>query len=153
MSTLLVLAGPDYPDSVSRPLAISLAGQSPVVRDLFCGVQTVTEGNFPQIGNPYLEEVLDADRIVIASPVHNFNISAALKAWIDQIVVAGASFTYTARGPAPLLSHGKEVIVVSASGGTPVGSKTDFFSDYLTFIFKFIGIDDVTFINAGSRSG
>ncbi len=46
-----------------------------------------------------LEEFLAADVIVIGAPMYNFTVSSQLKAWIDRILVAGKTFSYTAEGP------------------------------------------------------
>lgn len=39
-----------------------------------------------------IAEVMDADVLVIAVPVYNFNIPAGLKNWIDQVARAGVTF-------------------------------------------------------------
>jgi FMN-dependent NADH-azoreductase len=85
--------------------------------------------------------------LVIGSPVYNFSVPAALKAWIDQICRVGVTFKYTPDGPVGLLS-GKRAIIVIASGGTSIGSDIDYASGYLKHIMDFIGIHDVTIIAA-----
>ncbi len=93
-----------------------------------------------------VEEVLQAETIVIGSPIYNFSIAASLKAWIDMICRAGLTFNYTESGPVGLLEN-KKVIVAIASGGTILGSDMDFASNYLTFVMGFIGITDVTLVD------
>lgn len=97
-----------------------------------------------------IEELEDAEMIVIGLSVYNFTIPAALKAWIDQVCRARRTFRYTEDGPKGLLS-GKRAVVVYASGGTALGSDIDFASDYMRHILNFIGIDDVTFVDAGGH--
>lgn len=97
--------------------------------------------------NALVQELADADILVIAAPVYNFSIPASLKAWIDLVARAGLTFRYTANGPVGLLS-GKQAYVVLASGGTQIGSNIDFASGYLRHVLGFIGIDAVTFIAA-----
>src|SRR5579871_1688117 len=46
-------------------------------------------------GGAYLQELFDADIIVIGAPMYNFSIPSQLKAWIDRVVVAGKTFRYT----------------------------------------------------------
>jgi len=70
-----------------------------------------------------------------------------MKAWIDQIVRVGRTFKYTETGPVGLL-EGKRAIVVVASGGTALGSEIDFMSTYLRFVLGFVGITDVTIVDA-----
>ena len=94
-----------------------------------------------------VQEVKQADIIVIAAPIYNFSIPASLKAWIDLIARAGLSFRYTPEGPVGLLT-GKKAYVVIASGGTQIGSEIDFASGYLRHVLGFIGIDDVSLISA-----
>jgi len=94
-----------------------------------------------------VEEAKAADTLVIALPVYNFGIPAALKAWIDLVARAGLTFKYTESGPVGLLEN-KRAIILLASGGTPMGSEIDYATPYLRHALKFIGITDVTFIAA-----
>jgi FMN-dependent NADH-azoreductase len=97
--------------------------------------------------NALVQELVDADILVIAAPVYNFSIPASLKAWIDLVARAGLTFRYSENGPVGLLK-GKKAYLVLASGGTPIGSDIDFASGYLRHVLGFIGIDAVTFIAA-----
>jgi FMN-dependent NADH-azoreductase len=92
-----------------------------------------------------LAELLAADAIVIGTPVYNFNIPASLKAWIDQIGRVGVAFRYTETGPVGMLAS-KPVYIAVASGGTKLGSQIDFVSNYLKFVFGFVGLSDVQLI-------
>ncbi len=94
-------------------------------------------------------ELKASDYIVIASPIYNFSIPAALKAWIDLIARAGLTFRYTENGPVGLLEN-KKAIVVMASGGVSIGSEMDMASSYLKLVLGFIGIHDVTIIDAST---
>ncbi|MFN7029158.1 MAG: FMN-dependent NADH-azoreductase [Sphingopyxis sp.] len=97
-----------------------------------------------------IAELEAADTIVIGVPVYNFAIPAALKAWIDQIARARRTFRYTETGPEGLLK-GKKAYLVVASGGVPVGSDYDFATGYLRHVLGFVGITDVTIIEAGQQ--
>ena len=92
-------------------------------------------------------ELLACDRLLIASPMHNFTVSASLKAWIDQVVRADMTFKVTEDGVIPLL-QGKKALVITARGGFVAGTDYDFQEPYLRKILGFIGITDVTFIHA-----
>ncbi|WP_297732434.1 FMN-dependent NADH-azoreductase [uncultured Maricaulis sp.] len=94
-----------------------------------------------------IAELQAADTLVIATPVYNFGIPAALKAWIDMVARAKVTFKYTENGPVGLL-EGKRAIILLASGGTGVGSAIDFASPYLKHVLGFIGITDVELIAA-----
>ncbi len=92
-------------------------------------------------------ELQDADVVLIATPVYNFGVPAALKAWIDMIARVGKTFRYTENGPEGLL-RGKRAILVVATGGTAVDSDIDFATPYLRHVLGFIGITDVEVIAA-----
>ncbi len=94
-----------------------------------------------------VDELSRSDIIVIGTPIYNFGVPAALKAWIDQVARARKTFRYTENGPVGLL-EGKKAFVVVASGGTEVGSDIDFAAGYLKHVLAFIGIHDVTFFAA-----
>jgi FMN-dependent NADH-azoreductase len=107
------------------------------------------------LSDELVSELLDADEITLATPMYNFAVPAALKAWIDHVVRAGKTFRYTAAGtPEGLLaSKGKKVLAIIASGGAYTQSSgmtaLDYEVPYLRFIFGFMGITDVQFIRAG----
>ena len=94
-----------------------------------------------------LQQFIEADVVVIGSPMYNFTITSTLKAWIDRIAVAGKTFRYTENGPEGL-AGGKRVIVASTRGGIHTDAPTDFQDPYLRQIFGFIGINDVEFVRA-----
>ncbi len=94
-----------------------------------------------------VQELKDADTIVIGLPIYNFGIPASLKAWVDMIARARLTFQYTASGPEGLLKDKRAFLVVS-SGGTPIGSDIDFATTYMRQALKFVGITDITIIDA-----
>ena len=94
-------------------------------------------------------ELLAADHIVIATPVYNYNVPAALKAWVDHIVRKGMTLGLDGKG----LVHGKKATIVLASGGvytegSPIRDR-DIATQYLKLILGVIGITDVTAIAGG----
>ncbi len=92
-------------------------------------------------------ELIAADVLVIGAPMHNFTVSASLKAWIDQVVRTDMTFRITEAGVEPLLK-GKKAIIVTSRGGFVAGTAYDFQEPYLRTILGFIGITDVTFVHA-----
>jgi len=110
------------------------------------------------LSNELVSELLEADEIILATPMYNFSIPAALKAWIDHVVRAGKTFRYTAAGsPEGLLTgQNKKVLVIIASGGSyPEGSPMaalNYEIPYLRFIFAYMGVTDVRFIHAGGTA-
>lgn len=102
------------------------------------------------LSDSLVDELVAADTLVIGTPIYNFAVPAALKAWIDLIARARKTFHYTANGPEGLLTD-KKAYVLIASGGTEVGSDIDFASGYLRHILAFVGITDVTVIAADQQ--
>lgn len=96
----------------------------------------------------FVAQVKAADTLVIGTPIYNFSVPAVVKAWIDMIARARETIRYTENGPEGLLK-GKKAIIVITSGGTPIGSEIDYASDYLRHVMGFIGITDVTIVDAG----
>lgn len=97
-----------------------------------------------------IEELEQADVIVIASPMYNFSISSNLKAWIDHVTRAGRTFRYTEEGRPEGLLKNKKVVVVTGRGGVySEGPLTafDFQEPYLRTILGFIGLTHITFIH------
>jgi FMN-dependent NADH-azoreductase len=104
------------------------------------------------ISDTLIAEVLEADEIVIGTPMYNFAVPAVVKAWIDHVVRAGKTFNYLATG-AEGLAKGRKVVVAVASGGSyDKASGLEAYNyeiPYLRHILGFIGITDVTFVQAG----
>lgn len=96
-------------------------------------------------------ELHAADDIVIATPIYNFSVPAALKAWIDLICRDKITFVYENDSPRGLLSNKRATVVVT-SGGTLAGKDIDFTTSYIRHILGFIGVDDVTIIDVTGLS-
>ena len=102
------------------------------------------------LSDKLVEEVMQADVIVVGAPMHNFGSSSHLKAYLDHIARVGRTITYTEKGPKGLLG-GRKVFVITARGGVyskGPASHMDIQVPYLKTFFSFVGIDDVTFIHA-----
>ena len=94
-----------------------------------------------------IDELENADAVVLGLPMYNFNIPSQLKAYMDQVARAGITFRYTENGPEGLLRD-KPVYVVAARGGFHEGQVTDTQTDFIKTFFGFIGITQVEFIYA-----
>ena len=94
-----------------------------------------------------VSELQSADVIVIGLPIYNFGAPAAFKAWIDLVCRAKLTIRYGENGPEGLL-QGKKAYVAVASGGTKLGTDIDFVTAHTRHVLGFIGIKDVTFIDA-----
>jgi FMN-dependent NADH-azoreductase len=99
-----------------------------------------------------IDELKDAETLVLGAPMYNFGIPASLKQWIDAICRAGVSFKYTEQGPVGLLNV-RRAFIITATGGTAIGSEIDFASRYLEHICRFLGITEVFHIDASGSKG
>lgn len=118
--------------------------------------RTAEQKKVLSVSDTLIDEIEAADTVVLAVPMHNFGISATLKAWIDQVVRVGRTFTYTAQGPQGLLNENKKVVVVVARGGAYSGESPYAFLDqqepYLRTILGFIGLKNVQFVYAENQA-
>lgn len=167
MTTLHIDASARIQGSLTRDLSALIVARfnGPVIRrDLIEALPQITEdwvnANFTPadqrddvqaatlaLSDQLIQELRDADTIVIGVPVYNFGVPAALKAWIDLVARAGVTFKYSDTGPVGLLS-GKRAILAVATGGTTVGSDIDFATGYMKHVLGFIGIHQVEVIAA-----
>lgn len=103
------------------------------------------------LSDSLIEELKQADTIVIGTPIYNFSVPSTLKAWIDLVARVGVTFRYEETGPIGLL-EGKRAIIAVASGGTQAGSDIDFATTYLRHVLGFIGITEVEIVAADALS-
>lgn len=102
-----------------------------------------------RLSDELVGEVLAADHLVIATPVYNYNVPAALKAWVDHVVRKGMTLGNDGKG----LVTGRKATVLIASGGvytegSPIRDR-DLATQYLRLILSVIGITDVTVVAGG----
>ena len=97
----------------------------PVTQDWIAAAFSELEARTPamrstlQPSDRLIDELLEADVLVIGVPMYNFGIPATLKAWIDQVVRIGRTFLFEphdAVAPYKALTSGKRAIVIVASG-------------------------------------
>ena len=94
-----------------------------------------------------IEELRQADVIVLGLPMYNFGVPSQLKAYFDHVARAGVTFKYTELGPVGQLT-GKKAYVFAARGGVYAGTPLDTQTSYVRDFLRFIGISDVTFVYA-----
>jgi FMN-dependent NADH-azoreductase len=186
MPTLLAIeVSPRFGYSISRKLTAVFVeewkaanpGGSVVVRDLvktdlpfvdlawIGGAFTPSEAHSPEmttaikVSDDLFAELKAADRIVIGTPMYNFMIPAALKAYIDHIVRVGVTFSAdnkvfvtTGNSAGMGLLTGKSADIILASGGDYLpGSRIENHnqaSGYLRQVLAWIGITDVNIVLA-----
>ena len=94
-----------------------------------------------------INELREADVIVLGLPMYNFGVPSQLKAYFDHIARAGVTFKYTDKGPVGQLT-GKRAYVFAARGGLYAGTPLDTQTSYVRDFLRFIGIGDVEFVYA-----
>src|SRR5580658_2914009 len=109
-------------------------------------------GETPQalaVSEALIQELEAADVLVIATPMHNYCVPAALKAWVDQIVRIHRTFASTPGGKVGKLRD-RPVWLVVASGGwftgaSPSGApaQPDFLTHYMRAVLGTIGINEL----------
>ncbi|WP_435591268.1 FMN-dependent NADH-azoreductase [Nocardia sp. bgisy118] len=104
-------------------------------------VTTPAQAAALEVLRPLLDEVLAADVILIGTPMYNYSIPAALKAWLDQLTF-----------PRMSLGH-RRFVVVSARGGSysPGAPKAafDYQERYLRDFFAgHFAVTDTVFVHA-----
>jgi len=101
-----------------------------------------------------IQDIQEADILIIGAPMYNFSVPSSLKAWIDHIVRAGVTFRYSEKGVEGLVK-GKKVYLVESSGGVysdgPMKGM-DFVEPYLRSVLGFIGLTDVTMLRVEGTS-
>jgi FMN-dependent NADH-azoreductase len=104
-------------------------------------VRTPGQARAWSIVEPLLAEVVAADVVLIGTPMYNFSIPAALKAWIDQVTFPRMSL------------KGRRFVVVSARGGAygpgtprePFDHQERYLRDFFSGHFA---VDDAVFVSA-----
>jgi FMN-dependent NADH-azoreductase len=115
---------------------------------------TPAQSSYLATSDTLIEELQSADTVVIGAPMYNFSVPAPLKAWIDQIVRMGKTFSVGANGPQGLLGRKNVVVITSRGGAYDKGSALrafDFQEPYLQAILGFIGLTDLTFVHAENQ--
>jgi FMN-dependent NADH-azoreductase len=106
---------------------------------------TAAQSEALALSDALIGELVTADFIVLAVPMHNLGIPSTLKAWIDHVVRAGRTFSYSQGKPEGLLK-GKRLILVLASGGVysdGSAKQLDFQEPYLRAVLGLIGLTDI----------
>lgn len=94
-----------------------------------------------------IDEIREADVVVIGLPMYNFGIPSMLQSYFDHIGRAGVTFRYAETGPVGLLT-GKKAVVFTTRGGVHAGTSRDVQIDHVRNFLGFVGIGDVEIVYA-----
>jgi FMN-dependent NADH-azoreductase len=110
--------------------------------------RSLVEAKALELSDVLVGELMAADVLVLATPMHNFGVSASVKAWIDQIARPGVTFSYSEKGPTGLATGKKAALVLARGGIYSEGPMKayDFQEPYLRAALGFIGLTDIEVI-------
>ncbi|MGV2871050.1 FMN-dependent NADH-azoreductase [Colwellia sp. E150_009] len=118
--------------------------------------RTVEQKTLLTLSDTLIDEVYQADIIVISSPMYNYGMPAVLKAWFDQVVRINKTFTFDLdRGDFPIepIMSGKKLILLSSCGefGFEIGGvreKMNHLGPHIEIVGKYLGVDEFYEIKA-----
>ena len=125
-------ASPDYATALSSPATLAAPPRGAL-----------------ELSEALIQEVEAADMIVIGTPMNNLTVPSVLKAWIDQILRAGRTFTSTPAGKMGMLPD-RPVFIGIASGGVFSGDRAnqpDLLTPYLSVVLGSIGLKSLQFLS------
>ncbi len=103
-----------------------------------------------------VDELIAADILVIGTPLYNFGMPAALKAWVDQVVRAGRTVEIDESNPTdpyvPMLAdRPRHAIILTARGGVNMSpgeemAHMNHLETHLTTALEFVGITSLHYI-------
>ncbi|MES2728906.1 MAG: NAD(P)H-dependent oxidoreductase [Pseudomonadota bacterium] len=134
-------------------------------RDLIDGIPLVTDASIAAMYTPadqrtaaqqdllktadtLIDEITSkSDILVIATPMHNWGMPAALKAWFDWVVQARQTFRYLPDGSGMegLLQNRKTYLIL-VTGGTKLHAAMDFMTPHILFLLNTMGIKDIEIV-------
>lgn len=109
--------------------------------------RTIEQQAIVAYSDAFIDELRQANAIVLGLPMYNFGIPSTLKAYFDHVARAGVTFRYTENGPVGLLDD-KPVTVLTTRGGLYQGTAKDTQTAFIQEFFNFLGIHNLRFIYA-----
>lgn len=110
--------------------------------------RTPEQKSLVTLSDQLVDELEQSDGLIIAVPMWNFTMPAALKAWFDLIVRVGRTFKFKPEGGYDSLLKDRKAYIIVATGGVPVGAPVDFLTPSIKTILGFVGITSVEIIAA-----
>ncbi len=139
-------------------------GKDPILsieNDTVIGYYTPEENMSPALrqataqSDNLVAELIDADALLISTPMYNFTVPSVLKAWIDQVVRMHKTFDFDDAGIPYGMVKNKPAYITVALGaqftGTPLAAM-DFLRPYLKTLLGFIGFEKVKIFSVESTA-
>jgi FMN-dependent NADH-azoreductase len=107
-----------------------------------------------KLSDKVVDEVMDADVIVINVPMYNFGIPSTLKTWLDHLIRKDITFQHSTSGIQGMVTGKKVYLAISSGGIYSEGPRKhlDYTENYLRSVLDFIGITDVTVFRIEAQS-
>lgn len=107
-----------------------------------------------RLSDTLIDELIQADLILLGAPMYNFGMPAQLKAYVDQIVRVGRTFALdvtNGKQPYKPLLTGKQMLVITSTGdaGYQLGGPLEHMNHldpHIRTAFGFIGVTEIDFI-------
>lgn len=95
----------------------------------------------------------EADVLVLTMPMWNFSVPAIMKAWIDQVLCPGLTFSISKEEGIQPLHKVKSIVLLVASGGVyKEDDERDALTRQVRSAFGFIGIEDLEVVWAEGQN-
>lgn len=121
----------------------------PLSMDYARALTTATPFDSPEfeVSEALIGELERSDILLIATPMHNFTLPAALKLWIDYVLRIHRTFSSSPEGKVGLLND-RPVYVLVGSGGFHQGEwarQPNFLTSYLRHVLNTLGLFNLHF--------
>jgi FMN-dependent NADH-azoreductase len=111
--------------------------------------KTDEQNELLSLSDTLIDELDQADIIVMSSSMYNYGMPAALKAWFDQVIRIHKTFTFDlARGDFPLepIMSGKTLVLITSSGefGFEIGGireKMNHLGPHVQTVSHYLGVE------------
>ena len=116
----------------------------------FAKDRSESQARLLSLSDELIAEVADAEIIVLATPMYNYGMPAALKAWFDQVVRVGKTFSFDlGRGDRPLepIFSGKTLVLLTSWGEFGFGpgelnEGRDSLTPHVRTASRYLGVDE-----------
>jgi len=108
-----------------------------------------------KVSDYLIEELLGASEILVSTPMYNFTIPSALKAYIDHVVRVNKTFAYDGSSFSGLVPARRAIITSAFGAGGYTGkiAAADYVTPYLRFLFGFLGVAVVENVTVEATTG
>ena len=140
---------------LSRVMRVDVAERNlpHIAQDTITGFYTPPEAMTPKLegatalSDALIAELKSAGALLISAPIYNFSLPSSLKAWVDQVVRIGHTFSYDGQNFGGLLpaDHAYLALAYGSAGYEPGGPMRamDHLEPYLRDLMTFLGIGSV----------